>query len=89
MNVNLDIPTIIRSLQQFIKRFHSIIFFTILGGLLITGSIFVLFVINNGPLPEVPPEFSDSFDQETIDKVEQLDPSELYKPTGRSNPFIE
>ncbi len=86
---NLTISSITRPVGNFVKRFHSIIFFSILGALLITASLVIITVINDSPAPATSGQISENFDQETIDKVEALDPTNIEKPSGRNNPFIE
>jgi len=91
-------PTLIkRTLSNFLRRFHVIIFvMVVLGGLVVVVLLLNSIIITSGdPGDYVPPNKNpSSFDQTTIDRIEQLKsrtdssaPLDLSK--GRTNPFVE
>lgn len=96
MNVNLSLTAIRKTLTNFLERFHVVIFVVvILGGLTI-----VILLLNNVILTSseagdyVPDSNSASFDQATIDRIEQLKTrdeasDQLDLSHGRTNPFAE
>lgn len=89
-NMNLDLTTILRPVQGFIRRYHSILFFVVLSGLIISAALVVLSIIsdksyNNSSASSV----NNNFDTSTMQRVEELSPNSISKPSGRTNPFVE
>lgn len=84
-----ELKTYWKKAIAFLKRFSSILFFVTLGGLVIAGALVILSVIlapvDNTARPTVNP----TFDNETIQRIEALDPTNISKPSGRTNPFNE
>ena len=91
-------PTLIkRTFGNILRRFHVIIFVTVvLGGLVVVVLLLNNIIITSGDPGDYVPANKNpsSFDQATIDRIEQLKsrtdqgaPLDLSK--GRTNPFIE
>lgn len=90
MNIkDISLTMVLKPVQGFLKQFHGILFFIVLGGLLITAASVTLTVITSKPEATPQATIQDTFDQDTIDEVEALDPTLINKPSGRTNPFIE
>lgn len=96
MNMNLSLTAVKKSFAAFLRRFHVTLFvLVVFGGLAIVvfmlNSIIVRSTDTSGYTPETP---SASFDQETIQRIEDLQTRDqsgntLQLPSGRTNPFIE
>lgn len=92
MELNLSTQAIKKAIVAFLHRFHIIIFVVlILGGLavvvLLLNNIVALSGQKNGYAPDTN---NATFDQTTIQKIENLQNRSQTPPTsGRTNPFVE
>ena len=92
MEMNLSTQAIKKTIVTFLHRFHIVIFVVlVLGGLAV-----VVFLLNNiislsDQSNGYTPDTNDtSFDQATIQKIEDLQNRGQTPPTsGRTNPFVE
>lgn len=90
MNIkDISIGAILQPITKFFKHFHGIIFFLLLGGMLIAASLMTISIINSTGPGEPKATIDANFDQATIDEVEKLDPNQISQPSGRTNPFVE
>lgn len=90
MNIkDISIGAILHPITQFFKHFHGIIFFLLLGAMLIAASLMTISIINSTGPGEPKATIDATFDQETIREVENLDPDQISTPSGRINPFVE
>lgn len=94
--MNMNLKAIKQNLTAFLRRFHITLFVLIVFG----GLAVVVFMLNSviirssdtsGYTPETP---NATFDQATIDRIEELQTRDqsggtLQLPPGRTNPFIE
>ncbi|MBP9667375.1 hypothetical protein KBD87_01020 [Candidatus Saccharibacteria bacterium] len=73
------------------KRFHAIIFFTLLGTLLITGVFIIASITKLPENQESSSTINPNFDTKTIQRVEEMNPDVLPQPAqgSRTNPFRE
>lgn len=95
--MELSLTSIKKSLGNLLQRFHVIIFvMVVLGGLaVVVLRLNGIILVSEQQGDYIPPNSSpSSFDQTTIDRVEQLKsrtdssaPLDLSK--GRTNPFVE
>lgn len=94
--MNLSLPALNRFIVGVLHRFHLIIFaVVVLGGLVI--SVLLLNDIVNQSSESgdyVAPSANTTFDQKTIDQIEQLKTpgqsgDSLNLSQGRTNPFVE
>lgn len=94
--MEVSLTSLKKLLGRFLGRFHVVIFVVIvLGGLSVV--ILLLHSIisaSNDPSGYTPSGISSSFDNATIERVEQLktrteESGELNLPPGRNNPFVE
>lgn len=93
--MNISLPGIKKLISDLLGRYHLVIFVTVVVGAL----VFVILMLNgiiiqSGEAGDYVPEgISTSFDQATIDRIEQLktrdEKAVLDLGTGRSNPFVE
>ena len=81
-------------IQDFIGRYHVMIFTIIVGGGLSFMAYSLLMIVTNTDVPAdyTPQRADSSFNDQTIDKLEQLrpvssSPSRPDIPSGRSDPF--
>lgn len=92
MKADLSLPQLTAALSRFLHRYHVILFvLTAVGGLAL-ANFMLNQAINEKPI-EPPQAVSSSFDQETMDKIDQLNESSAQStnfvlPSGRINPFI-
>lgn len=94
MKNDLDLASLVQPIRNFIRRWHSIIFFVALSALIIAACYTILTIITGQPAvdPNNPDAsaVNSSFDTETMKRVEELEPNEISSPpSGRTNPFIE
>lgn len=90
MNVkDISVGAILKPITTFFKHFHGIVFFLLLGALLIAASLMTISVINSTGPGEPQATIDANFDQATIKQVEDLDPNQISQPSGRTNPFVE
>lgn len=93
---NLSISTTTKLINSFLNRFHAIIFAVVVLG----GLSFAVLILNNIVTisttegSQVDGSSGETFDQETIDRLNKLETSEnsendLIFPEGRINPFID
>ncbi|HET8884054.1 MAG TPA: hypothetical protein VFM68_01130 [Candidatus Saccharimonadales bacterium] len=94
--MEISLITIKKTVVNFLRRYHVVLFSVIvLGGLVV--AVFVLNTIITSSAENdnyIPTENSVSFDQETIERVNQLKSrdeaqQELDLSQGRINPFVE
>ena len=92
MKADLSLSQLTAALSRFLHRYHVILFvLTAVGGLAL-ANFMLNQAINEKPI-EPPQAVSSSFDQETMDKIDQLNESSTQStnfvlPSGRINPFI-
>jgi hypothetical protein len=92
MELNLSTQALKKTVVAFLHRFHIVIFVVlILGGLavvvLLLNNIVILSGQSNGYTPDTN---NASFDQSTIQKIEDLQNRNQTPPaSGRTNPFVE
>jgi hypothetical protein len=98
MKQSIDISNIGKSLSHFLGRYHSILFFLIIGlGLMICLTLIINTIsLSNTTDPSNAQIESTSFDEETMSRLKELDSSkastddfEKLFDQGRSNPFVE
>lgn len=95
MKQSIDLRSIQKTLSLFLGRFHAIIFFVILSGLLIGCIVVILSIINLSGTsdPGTDAQVDQSFDETTIDRLNQLQGTDSDKefqlPDGRINPLAE
>jgi hypothetical protein len=89
---SLSLIQIKTTVLHFLHRYHVLLFVLIaIGGLSVAT-----FLINqaiNQPIEQTNQSATDTFDQDTMDKIEKLRkpneaPAPLVLPNGRVNPFI-
>jgi len=89
-NIIFQIRATLTPLRDFLHRYHTIIFFSILSVLTIAAGINVLAIISDKTQAgKTTSTISSEFDKETIDRVIKLNPSDTAEPQGRTNPFVE
>lgn len=83
-----------RSINNFLRRFHVMLFtIIVLGGL--AAAIFSLYrIIDTSSQPDdsIAPSTLRNFDEPTIEAIDQLrttDDNQFSLPPGRNNPFVE
>ena len=92
MKADLSLPQLTAAMSRFLHRYHVVIFvLTVVGGLAL-ANFMLNQAINEKPI-EQPQAISNSFDKETMDKINQLNESSTQStnfvlPSGRINPFI-
>lgn len=95
MKQSLDIKSIQSSLSQLFGRFHTIIFFLVIGISLIFCIYSLLLILNQSSvIDEASVSHIDTnFDTQTIKRVDELKSSnsnsQFQLPAGRTNPFVE
>ena len=94
MNQNIELDAIGPALAKFFKRYHSILFFVVLGGGLAACMFIIVSIIGASSVVDnsLTTPVNTSFDQQTIDRISKLrsgDKSEsLVIPNNvRTNPF--
>jgi hypothetical protein len=94
--MNMNFKATKKAIAAFLRRFHVTLFVLIVFG----GLALVVFMLNSviirssdtsGYTPETP---NATFDQATIDRIEELQTRDqsggtLQFPPGRTNPFVE
>ena len=87
-------PTKPFRIQDFIGRYHVMIFTVIVGGGLSFMAYSLLMIVNNTNAPDdyMPQTVDSTFNSQTINRLEQLrptsnSPSQPDMPSGRSDPF--
>ena len=94
MNQSLDVNAIGPALTKFFKRYHSILFFMVLGGGLAVCMFVIISIIGASNVVDeslVTP-INSTFDQQTIDQISKLKKDgsgdDLSFPSNvRTNPF--
>ena len=98
MKQSLDLSSIGKSFSHFFGRYHSIIFFLVIGaGLMICLALIINTIgLSNMTDPSMAQIENTSFDEDTISRLKELDSSEVSMgdfekmfDQGRSNPFVE
>jgi hypothetical protein len=96
MNIKFSLDTIRKALTAFLRRFHITLFvLVVFGGLAIVVFMLNGIIVRSSDTSDYTPETpSASFDQATIDRIEELQTRDqtnggLTLPPGRTNPFIE
>lgn len=95
MNINLSFGSLKKAFIAFLHRFHVVIFVVVvLGGLAVV--VFMLnstIILSSDPGDYTPNANNASFDQATIQRVEELKTRDQTTSqldlSGRSNPFVE
>lgn len=93
--MNISLTTIKKQIALLLGRYHLVIFVTVVVGTLMVVVLMLNSIITaSGEAGDYVPEgISTSFDQETIDRIEQLktrdEKAVLDVGSGRSNPFVE
>lgn len=94
--MEISLPAIKKSLVTFLQRYHVILFtVVVLGGLAVVVFLLNNIVISSSNSSDYTPAGSNAtFDEETIERVNQLKSSEeerevLDLSQGRTNPFVE
>jgi len=95
-NVSLSLTPIKKALGLFLRRFHVVLFVTIIFGCLAIAILllYTTIIASSDAKDYVPTTTNTSFDEETLKRVEELRTrdetgSEPSFPAGRINPFIE
>jgi hypothetical protein len=93
--MDISILAIKNTLARVLHRYHVVLFVVVvLGGL--AAVIFTLngIIVRSGSSSDSTPSLPTTFDQTTINHIEQLktrndSPATLDLPKGRTNPFVE
>lgn len=95
MNQSLDFAAIGTSLANFLKRFHAILYFVLVGIGIGICMITIISIINLSSQADATSEaISSTFDQKTIDRIRQLESRDNTTPIDiptnqRTNPFVD
>lgn len=94
--MEISAPAIQKSIVTFLKRFHVIVYVVLIAGLLMTAVLILYATVNSSGKDDsyVSPANNTQFDQETIDRINQLKARDkndgtINLPAGRTNPFVE
>jgi hypothetical protein len=95
-NISISFTSIRRVFVSFLRRFHIVLFVTIVFGCLAIAvlMLYTTILASGDPKDYTPNTTNTSFDEETLKRVEELKTrdetaSEPAFPSGRINPFIE
>lgn len=90
MKNNLNLASIFKPIEQFIRRFHNLLFFLLISfGLFIAIlALMSLIGISSSTASRSDKAVSGSFDETTIKRLKD-DSSYVPQPGTRSNPFVE
>lgn len=96
MNMKTSFIALKKSFTAFLRRFHITLFvLVVFGGLAATVFMLNTVIVRSTETGDYTPETPNaSFDQATIDQIEELQTSDqggntLQLPSGRTNPFVE
>lgn len=93
MKKSINLKIIAESISRFFERFHTIIFFLLLGiGLIISLVILVTILNRSGVVnSSEATHINQQFDENTIERIKNLDDNSgnVTLPNGRTNPFVE
>jgi hypothetical protein len=96
VNLNLSPDAIKKSILAFLHRFHIVLFvIVVLGGLAVVIFLLNNVVVTSGQDNGYTPDINNtSFDQSTIQKIQNLKTADQSDPTisnngARINPFVE
>jgi hypothetical protein len=98
MKQSLDLSVISKSLSHFFGRYHSILFFLVIGAGLMACLALIINTINLSNLtdPSMAQVENTTFDEDTMSRLKELDSAETSMndfeklfDQGRSNPFVE
>lgn len=95
MKQSLDLKSIQSNLGQLFGRFHTIIFFLVIGISLIVCIYSLLLILNESSTIDQASvsHINTDFDTQTIKRVDELKSSDsnaqFQLPAGRTNPFVE
>lgn len=95
MEIEISLSSIKKSITFALHRYHVILFVVIiLGGLIVVVLLLNNIIVKSGQSGSYTPTNSSTFDQDTINRIENLktsdeksDPIDLS--SGRTNPFVE
>lgn len=93
--MDISLTKITHGFSAFLARFHAMIFVVfILGGLVVAVFMLNLVLVRSlDTTQDQPTPLSSTFDQSTIDRIDELktadDTTQLQLPAGRINPFVE
>lgn len=89
-DINLSLQRFFRAFREFIRRYHVILFFLGLSILTITAGLITLSIISDKTQTgQVTSTINSNFDTDTMKRVQELNPSAISTPSGRTNPFVE
>jgi hypothetical protein len=90
-NASIDLTKIKQAILGFFRRFHTILFFLLVSCGLFVAIIVLLGIINTSSRvgPADTNGVGASFDQATIDRINDLDTASDSKPGSRESPFVE
>lgn len=91
---NIDLKALSKGLTGFLQRFHTIIFFVVLGAALATALSMVVLTLGDtgSPSDNGSDVVNGTFDEQTMQALreEQDSINQPFKlPSGRTNPFVE
>ena len=90
---SISIGDITKPVAKFLKRFHTIVFFLIVSGLLFIAIAVLLPItsLSTEVAPSAGQKIDGAFDQTTIDRLEKKGASSnsSYEPGERKSPFVE
>ena len=91
LSLNITVEAIKKPLVSFIRRFHTIMFFLFISiALFISITLLMSFInISSSTATNSSQAINTTFDQQTIDRINDLGNNSSSKPGQRSNPFIE
>ena len=95
MKQSIDLKSIGNQLSRWFARFHTIIFFLIIGLSLIFCIYVLLMILNESSIVDQASanHVDTQFDTQTMNRVDQLKSSDsdapFQLPDGRTNPFVE
>lgn len=95
-NVSLSLGPIKKAFTHFLRRFHVVLFVTVIFGCLALAILLLYTIIltSSEAKDYTPNTINTSFDEDTLKRVEELKTrdetgSEPTFPSGRINPFVE
>ncbi len=95
MNQSLDLASIGKSISNFFGRFHAILFLILIAGAITYCMFSIISIIDLSSRADASSKtISSSFDQKTIERVDQLESRDKNTPIDiptnqRVNPFVD
>ncbi len=91
MKTTITFATIKDSAAMFFHRYHIIIFFLVVSVGLLSALLVLVSIINLSATSAAGDtnQVTDSFDQDTIDRVRMLGGRSASQPGDRASPFVE